>query len=153
MHPIDIGAIITIIAGAFSILAPIIARAVKASDRVGEIMNSISKNGLVTHDQIDKAVESILSGGKPPTPFVDSIGDIIADLMTRLPGYLQTPKEDRIRLVASVFSKQTKDKVSKLLNTLPDNILSMVWSIRQVVERILTITSIVPDLEAKNAVR
>jgi hypothetical protein len=151
MHPIDIGAIATIVVAISGFILPIIARAVKASDQIGGLISSITKNGLVTHDQIDKAVESILSGGRPPSKFIDAIGDVVADLILRLPAYLQLPREDKIRMVASIFSQQTKDKVASILPQLPENILSMLWARRQVVEGTLNKTSVIQEAEAKSA--
>jgi hypothetical protein len=151
MKPIDFGALITLAIAVVTGIATAIAKLRKASDAVGVIISSISKNGLVTHDEIDAAVESILSGGRIPRVFADCIGDIVADVIMRLPSYLGQPKKDRVSIVAGVFSKQTRLKIKQALSTLPDRVLVMGWSIREVVSRILEKTDVLELKESENA--
>jgi hypothetical protein len=149
MKSIDFGAIVTLVVALVSVSAAVIAKLVRASDSIKTLLLSISKNGLVTQKQIDKAVEDILSGGRPPSCFVDVIGDIVARLVKTLPDYLATPIADRVRLVAFLFSKEDASKVRLCLSTLPENISRMSWAVRLVVEGVLHSAEILTSIEAK----
>jgi hypothetical protein len=130
-----------------SAATPLVLKLTKTSRAVSKLISGVMKFGVVSHADIDAAVERVLSGGRPPSPFVDFVGDVVADLITRLPDYLLIPKDQRIEMIASVISDQSRSKFRKIVPEIPDALESMKWSRFQVVLKLLHAWNVLSRVE------
>jgi hypothetical protein len=130
-----------------SAATPLVLKLTKTSRCISKLISGVMKFGVVTHADIDAAVERILSGGKPPNPFVDFVGDVVADLVTRLPDYLMIPKDQRIEMVAAVISDQTRSKFRRIVPDIPGALEGMKWSRFQVVLKLLHAWNVLSRVE------
>jgi hypothetical protein len=130
-----------------SAATPLVLKLTKTSRAVGKLISGVMKFGVVSHADIDAAVERILSGGHPPNPFVDFVGDVVADLITRLPDYLMIPKNQRMEMIASVISDQSRSKFRRIVPEIPDALERMKWSRFQVVLKLLHAWGVLSKVE------
>jgi hypothetical protein len=146
----DITKALAVVVGAIGLITPLLQKWSKAPRAVKILAKRISENGVLTHEDIDNAVESILSGGRPPSLFVDLVGDIVADCVTRVPNYLAVPIEQRIGIIAALVSKQTKARIRAAFPLIPESILKQNWALRKFIYSVLTLTGLVVEKEHVN---
>jgi hypothetical protein len=117
-------------------VTPLLSKLMKAPRAVNSMVSTLNA-GLLTHQEIDAAVERFLSKGEAPSQFIDFVGDLVADIVTKVPNYLLLPKEQRQGIIAAVVSDQTKAKLRDIIPGIPEKILSMKWARRRFVQTVL----------------
>jgi hypothetical protein len=109
---------------------------------LNSMINSL-QGEIITVERIDKAVEMLLAGGKPPTAFIDWVGDVVGEITVSVNQWPKLTRDQRIGIVASVFSKLARSFVEKLLPGIPSDIANTKFAKKAVATKILTKT--VPD--------
>jgi hypothetical protein len=78
----------------------------------------------VSYERVDKAVEDLLRQGKPVTPFIDWVGDVVASFATQLPEWKEYTWEKRVGIISSLFGKLAKAKALTLVKVDDDVVLT-----------------------------
>jgi hypothetical protein len=92
---------------------------------------------LISEERMDAAVERILSGNGPPSPFVDWVGDVISKLVALGSHWPHISHNQRIGILADAFSRLGAGAVEKLLPGIPPDIARRDYAKRTVAKAIL----------------
>jgi hypothetical protein len=82
---------------------------------------SSARKVVARTEEIDKAVERIISGGGEVTPFIDWVGDVVARIVVKVPAAFEADKPLVWDLVSEIFSTLPTWKAHELIPSAPES--------------------------------